>query len=153
MATNTNTIIAATAHALTMSTLEIAGLTGKQHGHVLRDADKMLSELGITESKFGGFFKGENGKESRVLNLPKRECFILVSGYSVELRSRIVDRWLELESALTLSGLTVDDRSATSSPRPSLSLKSRSFTASRRAKSSSPPASPTGSRACPASST
>jgi phage antirepressor YoqD-like protein len=85
---------------LTMSTLEIAELTGKRHDHVLRDADLMLADLGETAPKFGAFYKGENGKEARCLNLPKRECLILVSGYSVELRARIIDRWMELEAAV-----------------------------------------------------
>lgn len=69
---------------LTMSTLEIAGLTGKRHDHVLRDADKMLAELGIGAPKFGASYKTEQNKEVRLLNLPKRECLILVSGYSTE---------------------------------------------------------------------
>lgn len=58
---------------LTMSTLEIAGLMGKRHDHVLRDADKMLADLGETANKFGGFYKGENGRDFRVLKLPKRD--------------------------------------------------------------------------------
>jgi phage regulator Rha-like protein len=71
---------------LTMSTLEIAGLTGKAHAHVLRDADKMLAELGIGESKFGSSYVTEQNKAVRLLNLPKRECLIL-SYYSVEMRA------------------------------------------------------------------
>jgi phage regulator Rha-like protein len=77
---------------LTMSTREIAELTGKRHADVLRDADKMLEELGLGERSFASSYSSEQNKELRVLNLPKRETMILVSGYSVELRARIIDR-------------------------------------------------------------
>jgi hypothetical protein len=94
---------------LTMSTLEIAGLTGKRHDHVLRDADKMLGELKINAPKFGAVYLDAKGEERRCLNLPKRECLILVSGYSVELRARIIDRWMQLEAAvLTPASFPVD---------------------------------------------
>lgn len=84
---------------LTMSTVEIADLTGKRHDNVLRDADKMLEELADGGAlKFEGSYKTAQGKEVRCLNLPKRETLILVSGYSVELRARIIDRWQELEA-------------------------------------------------------
>lgn len=63
-----------------MSTLEIAGLTGKRHDHVLRDADKMLAELGSNAPKFGGVYLDAKGEQRRCINLPKRECLILVSG-------------------------------------------------------------------------
>jgi hypothetical protein len=85
---------------MTMSSLEIAGLTGKRHDHVIRDADKMLSELGIDAPSFGAVYRAGNGEDRRCLNLPKRETLILVSGYSVEMRARIIDRWMELEVAV-----------------------------------------------------
>lgn len=83
-----------------MSSLEIAGLTGKSHAHVLRDADKMLRDLGIDQSKFGSVYLDGKGEERRCLNLPQRECLVLVSGYSVQMRAKIIDRWQELELAM-----------------------------------------------------
>lgn len=85
---------------LTMSTLEIAGLTGKAHKHVLADTRKMLASLEIQPAEFSARYIDAKGEAREVLNLPKRECLILVSGYSVEMRARIIDRWLQLEAAL-----------------------------------------------------
>jgi Rha family phage regulatory protein len=84
-----------------MSSREIAELTDKRHDNVMRDIETQLTEL------FGdrGFLKFEetyrneqNGQTYRMYRLPKRECLIVVSGYSVELRARIIDRWMELEA-------------------------------------------------------
>ncbi|CAJ0885344.1 hypothetical protein AMST5_03606 [freshwater sediment metagenome] len=86
------------AYPATMSTVEIADLTGKRHDHVLRDADKMLAELGFNGPNFGGVYVDAKGEKRRCLNLPKRETLILVSGYSIELRARIIDRWQVLEA-------------------------------------------------------
>ena len=83
--------------AKSMSSLEIAELTGKDHAKVLIDIRKMLDELGILTSDFSTVRK-VRGKEYDVFNLPKRETIILVSGYSVAMRAAIVDRWQELES-------------------------------------------------------
>jgi phage antirepressor YoqD-like protein len=87
------------APALTMSSREIAELTGKRHDHVMRDTRAMLTELhGETDlPRFGGVYKGGNGEDRPCFNLPKRETLVLVSGYSVDLRARIIDRWMELE--------------------------------------------------------
>lgn len=83
---------------LTMSSVEIAELTGKQHAHVMRDIKKMLEGLDLDVSKFGGIYLDSYQREHSVFNLPKRECLILVSGYSVQLRAKIIDRWQSLES-------------------------------------------------------
>jgi phage antirepressor YoqD-like protein len=82
----------------TMDSREIARLTNKDHGHVCRDIQEMLGRLnGLNQSSFGAVYRAGNGEERKCYALPYRETMILVSGYSVELRARIVDRWLELE--------------------------------------------------------
>ncbi len=86
--------------AVRMSTVEIADRTDKQHGHVLRDARKMLGELyGADASKFGGMYQDQYGREKPCLLLPKREVMILITGYRVDLRAAVIDRLLELEAA------------------------------------------------------
>lgn len=85
------------AHGNTMSSREIAQLTGKRHDNVKRDIETMLSALEINALKFEHIYRdGRNRKQSEHL-LPKRETLILISGYSAPLRAKIVDRWIELE--------------------------------------------------------
>lgn len=94
-----------------MSSREIAELTGKMHKKVLEDIRKMLDSLGLAAADFlaTAFVAGPNNstRPVQVFNLPKRETMILVSGYSVVLRARIVDRWMELEEAAAV-GRTVN---------------------------------------------
>lgn len=82
-----------------MSSREIAELTGKRHDHVMRDIKVMLDDLGINGPKFGGVYRDAKGEQRPCFNLPKRETMVLVSGYPVVLRARIIDRWMELEEA------------------------------------------------------
>ena len=101
---NNNLMVIESSNVLTMSSLEIAELTGKRHDHVMVDIGKMLSDLGKAAPDFAGtaFYEVNNAKRSRkIYNLPKRETLILVSGYSVAMRARIIDRWQELEEKQT----------------------------------------------------
>ena len=82
----------------TMSSLDIAAVTGKEHGHVMRDIRAVLNEAGIDESKFGGIYLDAYNREKPCFNLPRRECDLVVSGYSVKYRLAIIDRWRELEA-------------------------------------------------------
>lgn len=87
-----------TATQLTMSSLEVSELTGKRHDNVMVDTEKLLNELGLSTPDFSGVYLAANNQEYMCFNLPKRECLILISGYSVALRAKIIDRWQELES-------------------------------------------------------
>ena len=93
----------------TMSSLEIAELTGKQHKNVLADIRKMLTELEEEPAeilagdknqqfKFQSAYLDAKGEPRVCFQLPKRECLILVSGYNVKMRAAIIDRWQELET-------------------------------------------------------
>jgi len=82
---------------LTMSSLEIAELTDKEHKNVIRDIRVMCAGLKIEPSVFEGSYQDSTGRSLVCFHLPQRECLILVSGYSVELRAKIIDRWQELE--------------------------------------------------------
>jgi Rha family phage regulatory protein len=82
-----------------MTTVEIAERTGKEHRNVLRDARKMLIQLygkgGLL--KFEQTYKDVQGKGCPCYALPKNETLTLVSGYSVPLRMKIIQRLDELE--------------------------------------------------------
>lgn len=82
---------------LTMSSREIAELCNKRHDHVMTDIRKMLSELGLHAPDFSGTYRTSQGNEYECFNLPRRECDILVAGYSIKYRAAIIDRWRELE--------------------------------------------------------
>ena len=81
---------------LTMTSREIAELTGRAHDNVRRDIQNMARELSLSFEEKSEPSSG--GRPSVVYLLPKRESLILVSGYSVTMRARIIDRWQELET-------------------------------------------------------
>jgi phage regulator Rha-like protein len=110
LSTQTN----ATEAGLTMTSREIAELTGKQHKDVLYDIRKMLDDLGKTSADFSADLPDTYGRLQPCFRLPKRETLILVSGYSTELRARIIDRWQELEATVAQPApLAIPSASAT----------------------------------------
>jgi len=83
---------------LTMSSVEIAGITGKRHDHVMADIRNMIKDLNLSSPDLSGEYKDDKNRTYQCFNLPKREALILVSGYSVTMRAKIIDRWQALEA-------------------------------------------------------
>lgn len=79
-----------------MDSRDIASLTKKLHANVMRDIRKMQEEV-KDAIIFEGIYLDKYGREKPVFKLPYRETIILLSGYSAELRAKVVDRWLYLE--------------------------------------------------------
>lgn len=92
----------------TISSLDVAKYTGKEHKHVLADIRTMFIALKLHSADFSAQYKDSSGRMLPSFNLPSREFYILVTGYDVRMRARLIDRWHELESdavkAATTSG-------------------------------------------------
>lgn len=87
--------IAAT--AATMSSREIAELTESNHFNVLTTI-RALVERGVISGNETPYVHPQNGQTYVEFRLSYRDTMVVVSGYSVELRAKIIDRWQELES-------------------------------------------------------
>lgn len=83
----------------TMSSKEIAELTGKQHSHVVRDIRNMLDDLqkDDPEMDYPKEDKDNRGYTS-CFHLNKELSITLVAGYNTSMRLAIVRRWQELEA-------------------------------------------------------
>jgi phage antirepressor YoqD-like protein len=79
-----------------MSSREIADLTGSTHDNVLKTIRGYVAK-GVVSSNDTPYVHPQNGQVYREFLLSQRDTLVVVSGYSVELRARIIDRWQELE--------------------------------------------------------
>lgn len=95
----------------TMTSLEIAEITGKNHSHIMRDIRNLLSQ-GVSESNFGLSSYKQSQPNGGTKNVPcyaltKKGCLILASGYDALLREKIINRWEELEKEKRNGGFAV----------------------------------------------
>jgi len=81
----------------TMSSREIAELTGKQHKHVMVDIGKMLVDLEEDEPLFRHIYFDSMNREQREYQLGRELTETLLTGYSAVLRRKVIARWRELE--------------------------------------------------------
>lgn len=84
---------------LTMTSREIAELTGKDHKHVMRDLRVLKDQL---SSLFVGSVQNwthpQNGQTYEEFVLNKETCLTLLLGYDAVARMKVVKRWQELEA-------------------------------------------------------
>jgi phage antirepressor YoqD-like protein len=91
----------------TMTSKEIAELTGKNHADVLRDIRNLQEQVG-TESIFAlSEYKDSTGRTLPMYSLDKKQTLLLISGYNALLRLKIINRWEELEKPKDLSRLEI----------------------------------------------
>lgn len=94
-----STLIPGAAPPLTMSSREIAGLTGKEHKNVIRDIRAMLDELAGDGSDLSHVREDLDARGyTAMFHLNRELTDTLLTGYSVPLRRRVVARWHELEA-------------------------------------------------------
>lgn len=94
-------ITAISAAVLTMSSREIAELTGRDHGNVMRDIRTLLDDLQASDLKpvcETTTYAGANGQRYPQYELDRDTCLTLLLGYDAVARMKVVKRWQELES-------------------------------------------------------
>jgi anti-repressor protein len=80
-----------------MTSLEIAEVTGKRHADVMRDIRSILNQ-GVNKCNFALVdYCDIKGETRPMYQLTKKGSMILASGYNAVLREAIINRWEELE--------------------------------------------------------
>lgn len=95
-----NAITAISSAVLTMSSREIAELTGRDHGNVMRDIRTMLDDLqasNLNPACETTTYAGANGQRYPQYELDRDTCLTLLLGYDAVARMKVVKRWQELE--------------------------------------------------------
>lgn len=94
-----NSTLLPAAVPLTMSSRDIAELTGKEHFHVMRDLRALQGQLGAA---FGGsiqkWIHPQNEQSYDEFLLDKNTVLTLLLGYDPVARMKVVKRWQELEA-------------------------------------------------------
>nr|WP_241668685.1 Rha family transcriptional regulator [Pseudomonas sp. Sample_16] len=81
----------------TMSSREIANVTGKRHANVKRDITGMLKELKSDVLSFEHIYLDGQNREQVEYMLDREHTDCLLTGYSAPMRMKVIRRWRELE--------------------------------------------------------
>lgn len=94
---------------VTMSSREIAELTGKRHPDVKRDIEKMMLDLGEDVSRFARIYLDSMNREQTEFRLERELTETLLLGYSAPLRRKVLARLRELEGILANPAAALND--------------------------------------------
>lgn len=94
-------VILNTNNAQSMTSNEIAALTGKSHANVMRDIREMLESLGKDQINFDAIYFDSYSRAQACFKLPYDETICLLTGYDAKARMAVIKRWQELENAGT----------------------------------------------------
>ena len=94
--------------ALTMSSREIAELTGKEHKNVIRTVKDLLAAK-ILDAQIEPLKFEYRGQWFDYYELKKRDSLVLVARLSPEFTAHIVDRWQELEKQVKQTNVDLHD--------------------------------------------
>ena len=98
----------------TMSSREIAQLTGKRHDNVIRDIQYLepayLQAFGVALKFEVNSYRAANGKMNPEYNLTKSQTLFIVSGYDAVLRAKIQKRWEHLEATRRTAQIALPSR-------------------------------------------
>ena len=89
----------------TMSSREIADIAEARHNDVVATIDRLFDK-GLLRSSRKSRHENTGGRPIEVYDLVERDVYLVVAGYSDEVRARIIDRWQELEARSTMSRAT-----------------------------------------------
>lgn len=88
-----------------MDSREIAELTGKDHGNVMRDIRAMVEAISMNSNlnpyAESTTYVGKDGRQYPQYELDKDTCLTLLLGYDAVARMKVVKRWQELEAGQT----------------------------------------------------
>lgn len=93
--------IITTGKCLTMTSREIAELTGKRHPDVKRDIEVMMIQLQEDVSKFAHTYQDSMNRSQTEYALDREHTECLVTGYNAMLRMKVIKRLHELEEGLS----------------------------------------------------
>jgi len=82
---------------LTMTSREIADIAEARHNDVVATIDRLFDK-GLLRSSRKSRHENTGGRPIEVYDLVERDVYLVVAGYSDEVRARIIDRWQELEA-------------------------------------------------------
>lgn len=103
-------LMAGGGETITMSSREIAELTGKRHDNVMQVC-RDLAESGIIggypEFQETPYVNGQNGQTYKEFRMNKRDSLVLVARLCPEFMAKVVDRWMELEAGASRHAFTI----------------------------------------------